>query len=357
MPNLFIKQEHMKKFCFKVFQAIGLDTNSAHIVSENLVEAELRGVRSHGIAKVKDYTEALRKRTFNSKPNIKIINEAASILSIDGDFGMGAVTGKWAMEKCIEKAKETGIACATVSKGTHFGMAAFYSMMALKSDMIGIALCNSGNIMTVYGGVSRALGTNPISIAVPANKELPLVFDAATSEAAFNKILFAHIEGKDIPLGWALDEHGKATTKASEALKGSVIPFGGYKGSGLAIMFNIFSAVLNGAFLQGKQDFINKGEHSNGVGFFFSAIDIEKFQDIELFKNSIDSFISDLKSSKLSENTEKIYVPGELEYLRKEENLKNGVLIGPGVLNDLKKIQSEYLSTFNIEDYLIEKYN
>lgn len=353
MGDLFIKHQHLKEFCSSVFQKLGLDENSAHTVADNLIEAELRGVRSHGIAKVKDYVKFLEEGIFNPNPNIRIVKEDISILSIDGDFGMGSVTGKYAMEKCIEKAKTTGIACATVFNGTHFGMAAYYSMLALDNNMIGIALCNSGNIMTVYGGISRALGTNPISVAVPANKELPVVFDAATSEAAFNKILFSHIAGKDIPLGWAVDKDGNPTTKAKDALEGAVVPFGGYKGSGLAIIVNILSGVLNGAFLQGKKDSAIKGEHSNGVGFFFSAIDIEKFLDINLFKNSIDLFVKDLKSSKLDKHIEKIYMPGELEYLRKEENLENGILLVDGVLNDLKEIQLKYLPKFNLEDYLI----
>lgn len=353
MGKYFIKSHHLKKFCSDVFQTLGLNENSANIVADNLVEAELRGVRSHGIAKVKDYVKFIEKGIFNPNPNIKIVKEDLAILSIDGDFGMGAVTGKYAMEKCIEKAKTTGIACATVINGTHFGMAAYYSMLALENNMIGISLCNSGNIMTVYGGISRSLGTNPISIAVPTNKNLPVVFDAATSEAAFNKICFAHIDGRDIPLGWAVDKNGDPTTKPEDALQGAVIPFGGYKGSGLAIMVNILSALLNGAFLQSKNDSINKGEHSNGVGFFFAAIDISKFQDIITFKDSVDLFVEDLKSSTRAKDTEEIYMPGELEYLRKEENLKSGLPIVEGVFNDLKEIQVKYIPQNNLEDLLI----
>lgn len=353
MGNFRLDNEKLKEFCTEIFEKVGISEVEARTVSDNLIEAQLRGVQSHGIAKVVDYADYIEKGKFNAKPDIQILKESISTISIDGDHGMGAVLGKFAMEKCIEKAKISGIASATVSKGSHFGMAGFYSMMALEKNMIGIALCNSGNVMTIYGGTSRVLGTNPISIAVPANEKYPIVFDAATSEAAFNKIRLANTEGRDIPEGWAIDKNGKDTVNAREALEGAVIPFGGYKGSGLAVMVNILTCVLSGAFLDAHGEETKKGETSKSVGFYFSAIDIEKFQDVDIFKKSIDLMVGELKASNRNEDVENIFMPGEIEYLRKEENLRFGVEIGGGVLDGLKQLQKKYSLKNRIEDCII----
>jgi LDH2 family malate/lactate/ureidoglycolate dehydrogenase len=341
MNHYRVSHDNLKVFCREVFETLGVAQEAAQTVADNLVEAELRGVKSHGIAKVKEYSNNLEKKVFNNRPDIKIVREGISTLAIDGDFGLGAVTGKWTMERCLDKAKTSGLAFATVNRGRHFGMAAFYSMMALEQDMIGIALCNSGSIMTVYGGISRVLGTNPISIAVPASKKYPLVFDAATSQAAFNRIVVANLEGKDIPGGWAIDKDGKPTVKAGEALLGAVVPFGGYKGSGLAVIVNVLSGILSSAFLD--------VETNNGVGFFLGAIRIANFLDVDVFKQAVDGMITDLKSSRRDEKTQTIYMPGELEYVRKEENVKLGVEISDAVLKDLLEVQQKYRIKHKLE--------
>ncbi len=268
MKRYRLAHDSLREFCQEVFAALGVAAEDAQTVADNLVEAELRGVKSHGVAKVKEYAHKLETKVFNARPAIKIIREGVANLAVDGDFGLGAVTGKWAMVRCLAKAQNSGIAFATVTKGRHFGMAAFYSMMALPMDMIGIALCNSGPIMTVYGGTSRVLGTNPISIAVPADKEYPLVFDGATSQAAFNRIIAAEREQRDIPPGWAVDQAGQPTVNAGEARQGAVIPFGGYKGSGLAVIVEVLSGILSSAFLAAAKGNPTTGS-SNGEAFFW----------------------------------------------------------------------------------------
>jgi len=353
MKHYRVKPGNLKAFCREVFMTLGVDHQASHTVTDNLVEAELRGVKSHGITKLKEYTASIEQEIFNIRPNIKIVQEANSTLAIDGDFGLGAVTGKWAMEKCLDKAKATGIAFATVAKGRHFGMAAFYSMMALEHDMIGIALCNSGNIMAVHGGTSRVLGTNPISIAVPAHKQYPLVFDAATSQAAFNRVIVANLENRDIPAGWAIDKAGKPTVKASDALQGAVLPFGGYKGSGLAIMVQVLSGVLSSAFRTAVAT--EDGRGKDGVGFFLGAFRIADFLEVDVFRQGIDALITDLKASRRNEDTPVIYMPGELEFLRKEENVQIGVEISSAVLEDLLAVQRKYGTKNQIEAVLIEK--
>jgi LDH2 family malate/lactate/ureidoglycolate dehydrogenase len=335
-----VSPNSLNLFCQELFGSFGVDEKAAQTVADNLVEAELRGVKSHGIARVKGYAENLATKQFNATPNIKILREDLSTLAVDGDFGLGAVTGTWTMKKCLEKAEKTGACFATVGRGRHFGMSAFYAMMALERDMIGITLCNSDYNMNVYGGTSRVLGTNPICIAVPANQRYPLVFDAATSKVAFNRIRNAALERKEIPIGWGLDREGNETTDAKEALIGGVVHFGSYKGSGLAVMVQVLSGILSSAFLSATKD--SNGKVSNGVGFFFGAINISSFLDIDLFKQGIDDFIDHLKASRPDKKLDAIYMPGELEYLRKEKNLHHGVKISEAILQELLSVRKKY---------------
>lgn len=319
---------------------MGVSDEHAAIVADNLVEAELREVKSHGIARVKDYADSLSAKKFNAIPNIRIVRENISTIAVDGDYGLGAVSGKFAMEKCLDKAEKSGAAFATVGRGRHFGIAGFYAMMALERDMIGIALCNSDHNMNVYGGTSRVLGTNPICIAAPAAKRYPLVFDAATSQVAFNRIKNAALEGREIPQGWALDSEGKPTTDAKEALVGGVVHFGGYKGSGLAVMVQVLSGILSSAFLSAVQD--REGITRDGVGFFLGAIHIGSFLEVAVFKQGVDEFIDYLKASRPDSSLEAIYMPGELEFLRKEKNLQQGVEISESILQDLIGVREKY---------------
>ncbi len=353
MAEIYVNPQKAKEFCIEAFEVLGVPKQDAETVATNLVEGELRGLGSHGVSRMKFYINKLEGGGFNPKPDIKIIRERPSMLVMDADNALGAVAGTKAMSMCIEKAKKTGSACAAVRKGNHFGIAAFYSMMALEHNMIGFATCNSNSLMAVYGGTSRILGTNPISIAVPAGKRLPLVFDAATSLVASGKIIVADIEGKPIPEGWAMDKDGKSTTNAKEALEGALLPFGGYKGSGLSIMVDVFSGILTGAlFGLHIGELRGSPEKGQDVGFFYGAVDIDSFEDVNTFKTRVDQMIDELKASKKAEGAERIYMPGELEFIKKEANLRNGFKIGSGVLKDLMDIKNKYGLKSNPEEWL-----
>ncbi|WHH57626.1 Ldh family oxidoreductase [Petroclostridium sp. X23] len=343
MAKIIVDPQKAKEFCIEAFEVLEVPYKDAAVVADNLIEGELRGLGSHGLSRMKFYINKLAAGGFNPKPNIKIVQDRPSMVVMDADNSLGAVAGTKAMSMCIEKAKHTGVACAAVHKGNHFGIAAFYSMMALEHNMIGFALCNSVAKMAVYGGIDPVLGTNPISIAVPAGKKYPLVFDAATSGVALGKVMVADIEGKAIPEGWAIDKAGNPTTDAKAALEGAILPFGGYKGSGLAIMVDVFSAVLSGAqFGMYTGELRADPEKGQNVGFFFGAMDISSFQDVDNFKSRIDQLVNDLKASRKEKDVEEIYMPGELEYLKKEQLSKIGFEIGPGVLRDLINIKEKF---------------
>ncbi|MDF2935507.1 MAG: putative oxidoreductase YjmC [Paenibacillaceae bacterium] len=321
-----------------LFRQAGLNEEHAGLVAQNLCQAELRGIYSHGVSKVKPYIHSIENSTYNPYPVISVLRESGSTALLDGDFAPGAVSGTAAMELCLNKAAESGFACAAVTKGRHFGMAAFYAMMALERGMIGIALCNSGKIMAPYGGTSRVLGTNPICIAVPSGKEFPFVFDAATSEAAFNKIIVAGLEGRSIPTGWALDKEGQHTSDAKAALEGMVIPFGGYKGSGLGIMVHVLSGILGHAAVGGLYDSARDGNgDAGGVGYFFCALDVGRFQPLGDFTRQVDDFIDEIKGARRQTPVQEIYVPGELEHIRRARHLAHGVELGLAVYGELEE--------------------
>ncbi|MGD0152737.1 MAG: Ldh family oxidoreductase [Thermacetogeniaceae bacterium] len=352
MTGIRVAPEQVRAFCTEALAAAGVPAQDAAVVAANLVEAELRGLSSHGVSRLSIYIDSLLKGDYNPRPDIKILQEHNSTMLIDGDFAMGAISGTRAMSLCLEKAQQAGASFAAVCKGTHFGIAGFYSMMALERNMIGIAMCNSIRLMSVYGGISRMLGTNPLSIAVPAGIRYPLVFDAATSQVAVGKIMVAELEGQKIPEGWAIDQCGRPTTDPKEAMAGAALPFGGYKGSGLAIMVNVFSAMLSGAFLsaragEAQAELIKEDE----IAFFFGAIDVASFQDVDTFKQGIDAMIEELKSSPKAAGAEEIYMPGELEYLRKESNTRHGIEIGAGVLRELQDIKNKLTLTNNPDQW------
>ena len=356
MNNIIVYPQQAIDFCVEAFLKLDVPERDAQIVASNLVEGELRGLSSHGLSRMIYYINKLEAGGFKAKPDIKVLQERPATLLMDADNAMGAVAGSQAMKLCIQKAEKTGIACAAVQKGNHFGIAAFYSMMALEKEMIGIAMCNSVAKMAVYGGVDPVLGTNPISIAVPADLKYPLVFDAATSEVALGKILVADIEGKTIPKGWAIDSEGYPTQNPKSALSGALLPFGGYKGSGLAVMVDVFSAVLSGAFFGLHTGELRADpEKGQDVGFFFGAIDVASFQEVQTFKRRIDQMITELKASRKSEGVTEIYMPGELEFLKKEQLLKSGFQIGPGVLRDLMSIKNRFGLRNSPEDWLSNK--
>ncbi|MGN0513796.1 MAG: Ldh family oxidoreductase [Lachnospiraceae bacterium] len=350
--SVIIEYQKIESILIEIFIASGISKEYAQIVANNLVTAEMRGVKSHGLVQTRNYSLFMRNGKINVKPDIRVIREYPSVTAFDADYAPGSVAGKLAMKKTIEKAKETGIAMSTVKNGTHFGIAAYYAMDALKENMIGLAFTNSAPMAAPYGGYARELGTNPICVAVPAKKHRPIVFDAATTVAAFNKIFFALTEKNNIPDTWALDGAGNVTTNpgdviGTDGLLGALLPFGGYKGYGLAVIVNVLTAVLSGCGL--KAD--GSTEYVDNVGFNFAAIDISKFTDFDEFTANIDLMIERLKNSKKRPGFEKILVPGEPEFDKYDASKREGILILDGVENAINTTLAELNINKELADY------
>lgn len=351
--SICVDGSKLRKYVAEIFEKAGLSKEDAFLVSDNLVSAEERGVRSHGLVQVSHYLPRCQQGLTNIHPHVRIIKEDTATLLIEGDHGPGASVGTFAMKKTIQKAREAGSCVTAVRNSTHFGMAAYFARMALPEDMIGLAFTNVREpLVAPFGGYRRELGTNPVCIAVPAKEHKPVIFDAATSEAAYNKLIYAQAEQLSIPSGWAVDRQGRFTTDPTEAIEhGALVPFGAYKGYGLAVAVNLITAILSGAALS----FDEEGtitEDITGVGFCFAAIDIARFIDPEQFKILCDRMISRLKESPRAEGTAEILVPGEPEDRLAEEAALHGLLILDGVEKQLRDAGETLQTAMSLDECL-----
>jgi LDH2 family malate/lactate/ureidoglycolate dehydrogenase len=315
----------------------------AELIAKSLVWANLRGIDSHGVARMAIYIERLNRKLVNPRPRITILRETPAMALVDGDNGSGQVVAKIAMEMAMTKAKESGLALVGIRNSTHFGAAAFFSMMALEKDMIGIALANSYATVAPWGSKIPYFGTNPLSAAVPAGRELPVVLDMATSVAAWGKIILAAQKGEPIPLGWAIDSDGEITTDATRALQGALVPFGGPKGSGISLLIDVLVGILTGAsYGPYVGDLYKNLEHPQNVGQMMGAVDIGRFGDINEFKNRVDMMVREIKSLPCAKGVSEVLLPGELEIRNQRCREREGIPLPPKTISDLQKLSLEY---------------
>ena len=343
--------EKIKNLVAKIFVASNLNENDALLVADNLVQAEMRGIRSHGLVQVANYSTFMRSGKINVNAHIKQISESPSTLAFDADFAAGSVAGKFAMKKTIEKAKKTGVAISTVKNATHFGFAAYYALDAVQENLIGLAFTSSSFLVAPFGGYERVLGTNPICVAVPAGKRRTVVFDAATSNAAYNKSFFAYTEGRPIPDDWGLDANGNKTTNPADIVKngGALLPFGGYKGYGLDFIVSILTAILSGGAIGLNPDG-SVFEKQDEIAYNFAAIDISRFTDVDSFKETVDLSIDRIKSSKKLGGVDEIFVPGEIEWNLYEKSKREGIGLYQGVASEIERTIQELRISASLDD-------
>ena len=342
--DIIVQADVERRFCERALRSASLPTKDAELIADTLLEADLRGVITHGIQILPRYVRGLKKG-INSSPNIKTMVDMGSLTVLDGDCGMGQVVSVKAMGLAIEKARQHGIAAVTVRNSNHLGALAYYGMMAVEHDMIGFCTTNAGAIMAPWGGVTETLGNNPICFAIPAGKSPTIILDMASSTAARNKIRMAAAKGEKIPLSWGLDREGQPTDDPEEALKGLVAPMSEAKGFGLAVAMEVLTAVLGGGFM-GKEvprDAIFSTDvfYPTWVSHFFQAIDVKRLVPIEEFKSRVDGLAQQVHESKLAKGSRGVFMPGEIEFMTKERRLKEGIPISSTVLRNLDRIAEE----------------
>jgi LDH2 family malate/lactate/ureidoglycolate dehydrogenase len=344
--TLLVSERALKTFCTSVLVRVGVPDEEAREIIDNLVEADLRGVDSHGVVRLPIYAERLAAGATNPKPRIRVVRETATSLVIDGDNGMGQWVGMRAMERVIDKAKQNGGACtfASVRNSNHYGAAAYYAQMACQHEMIGFSYTIGGiNHMVPWGGAEALLGNNPFAVALPAGEELPVVLDMACSVAARGKIIVAAKEGRPVPSDWAVGPDGRPTTDAVEALKGFVQPVGGPKGYALTLVIGMLSTMLSGAFFGSEVTHMYEDlERPQNVGHLFGVLPVGLFEDIGVYQRRMDKAIREMRNARRAPGVERIYLPGEREYLWHAERRRNGIPLGQGVFSELNEVGARY---------------
>ncbi|MGB9722549.1 MAG: Ldh family oxidoreductase [Chloroflexia bacterium] len=353
-----VSPERLLEYVTAVFVALDVPEEDARITADVLVAADLRGIDSHGVARLRRYVQGIRDGVMVPRPEIRVVHETPATALMDGGAGLGQPVGVRAMRLAIEKAQAVGAGFVAVRNSNHYGIAGYYAMMALEAgNLIGLSMTNADVLVVPTFGRDALLGTNPIAVAAPAGRERPFVLDMATSTVPRGKLEVYDRLGKPMPIGWATDERGLDTTDAGRVLRnlknragGGLLPLGGagellsgHKGYGLALLVDILCGVLPGA---GYANTIYPRTPEGrplpaNVGHFFGAWRIDGFRPAEDFRATLDDLIRRLKDSPKAEGQTRIYIHGEKEFEAAERNRREGVPLIPKVYEDLRAIAGE----------------
>ena len=336
-------------FTRNVFEKIGCSPSDAEIASKVLLSADLRGIDSHGVARLSGYVRLWEVNRVNATPNIRIIHESPSTAVIDGDGGLGLVVAPFAMQVAIDKATVAGTGWVSVQNSNHFGIAGYHAMMALNHDMIGWAMTNASPLVAPTFSIERLLGTNPICVAIPAGDEPPFVADLATTTAANGKLEILQRKNQNAPIGWVQDKHGNSSVNPHELKSGgALLPLGGdrehgsHKGYALGAIVDIFSAVLSGAnygpWVPPFPAYVPMPDEQpgKGIGHFFGAMRIDAFRRSDEFKLHMDKWIRRFRSAKPVDGEEQVLIPGDPEREMEENRMRFGIPLLHAVEEDLK---------------------
>ena len=319
-----------------IFERCGMSAQDAHLLADSLVDADLRGVNSHGVLRVPEYVKKLTEGGVDPRGRPSIVRDAGACLVVDGGNSMGQIGAAFAMARAVERAEQTGIAAAAVHGSNHCGAMAYYALRAVERDMIGWATTNALPTMAPWGGAERLLGINPLGIGIPAGEERPIVYDAAFSGSAHGKIRVYQQKGLTLPEGWALDREGNPTVDPAAAIDGLLLPIGGFKGAGLAMIMGIFSSMLSGAAYGTELGDMERGPTAGRDGHFFLAIKVAAFEDVPRFKARVDAAIRQVHAVKLAPGFGAAYAPGEIEAMAAERNARDGIPLNAVTWRDLR---------------------
>ncbi|MBI3043444.1 MAG: Ldh family oxidoreductase [Betaproteobacteria bacterium] len=324
---LRVSAQRLEEFIARAFQVVGISAGESKSIAELMVRADLQGSEGHGVFRLPQYIRRIRGGAVNIKPRIRVVREAAGMALVDGDNGMGHLVMRFATERAIEKAKAAGVAWVGVKWSNHAGPASLYAGMPPEHGMAGLYLAvGNANHLPPWGGLDMLLSTNPIAVAVPAGEEPPIVLDMATTVAAYGKVKTKAQRGEMMPEGWMMDRDGRPLTDPKRANDGFLLPIGGYKGYGLALIFGLLAGTLNGAAM-GKDvvDFNADDVTPTNTGHVIVAIDVEAFQPLAEFKRNVDTLIRDIRSSKRLPGVDRIRLPGEGSHAARADRAKNGI--------------------------------
>jgi LDH2 family malate/lactate/ureidoglycolate dehydrogenase len=354
MEKLF-SYEELSRFTRDIFRSIDCSEKDAELATTGLLRADLRGIDSHGIARLNGYVRLWEAKRANSRPNIEIVHETPSTAVVDGDGGLGLVVAPFAMDLAIRKAKNVGSGWIAVRNSNHFGIAAQHALKALEEDMIGIVMTNASALVAPTFSSERLLGTNPICVAVPSGNEPPFVADLATTTAANGKLEVLQRKNELAPEGWIQDKDGNISTNPHELKAGgALLPLGGdrehgsHKGYALGAIVDIFSGVLSGAnygpWVPPFPAYVAIPENmpGKGIGHFFGAMRIDGFRKAADFKKDMDQWLVRFRNASPGKGFEKVIVPGDPERETEAIRIKEGIPLLHAVVENLNYLAARF---------------
>jgi LDH2 family malate/lactate/ureidoglycolate dehydrogenase len=351
VESLSYPAEFLREFVVRVFESYGIPDEDARTAADVLIVSDLRGIDSHGVARLMTYCDMLELKRINPRPRPSIVRETPSTATVDGDNGLGLVVGPWANRVAMSKAESAGSGWVSVRNTNHYGIAGWYVLEALKRDLIGWSMTNTTKLVAPLWGGERMLGTNPIAIAFPGLEEPPIVIDLATCAVAYGKIEIARRKQQPIPDGWAIDAAGRVTHDPAGMIEGgALLPLGsdrehgGHKGYALAMMVDVLSAVLSGAnwgpftppFALRQE--IPARSVGKGIGHFFGAMRIDGFVEPEEFKRQIDDLIRTFRQTRPMPGTAGPLIPGDPEREAEVRRRVEGIPLVLPVVEDLRRV-------------------
>ena len=333
----------LRAFITTAMTQLGLPPADAAVVGGLMAEADLQGSDGHGVIRLPQYARRIRAGGINVTPHIKVVQERPGMALLDGDNGMGHLVMQRAAQMAIEKARVCGVAWVGTQFSNHAGPASLYARMPMANNMIGLYFAvGNANHLPPWGGLDMLLSTNPIAVALPAGEEPPIVLDMATTVAAYGKVKAKAQRGETMPLGWMIDRLGQPLTDPKRAEEGFLMPIGGYKGYGLALIVGLLAGTLNGASM-GKEviDFNHDDTSVTNTGQAILAIDLSAFGDVDAFKARVDRLVRELRDSERMPGVDRIWLPGEQSHERRARYESEGIPLAPALMTQLDKVALE----------------
>ncbi|MFZ2649926.1 MAG: Ldh family oxidoreductase [Burkholderiaceae bacterium] len=342
-PQAPVRADTLREFLARALNAVDMPAADAASVAELMTQAELQGSDGHGAIRLAPYIKRIKAGGIKLRPNIRIIEERAATALVDGDNAMGHLVMSRCAQIAAAKARSAGIAWVGSRFSNHAGPASLYARMALAHDMIGLYFAvGNANHLPPWGGLEMLLSTNPIAVAVPAGHETPVVLDMATTVAAYGKVKAKAQRGEMMPEGWMIDRSGKPLLDPRRADEGFLLPIGGYKGYGLALIVGLLAGTLNGAAVgRDVLDFNHDFTGTTNTGQAIAMIDIKAFGDVAAFKQRVDVLVRDLRASQRMPGVERIWMPGEQSQAKRIANVRDGITLSPALRKALAEVAAE----------------
>ena len=334
----------------QIAMAAGVPPEDAAVLADSLVDADLHGISTHGISRLNIYIRRIERGLVDPRAELRVEQRLPAVLLVDAGNGLGQPQAMKTLQRLAPLARQYGIASATIRRSQHFGALSYYCHWAAARDMVLLAMTNGEPAMSPEGACEAFFGTNPIAVSFPTGKGFPIRIDMATSIVARGNVIAAQKAGRPIPEGWALDVEGLPTTDAAAALAGTVLAMAGHKGSALAMMVELFSAVLSGAAVAAEVGSMYKHlDRPQQVGHFFCLFDLAAFMDVAQLKGRIDALIDRIKTLRRRPGVPEILVPGEPEHRRAEDGRRGGIPLGAETVRELETLAAEYQIPFLLE--------